>query len=85
MRKTHYLVTVECRDGEHEHYKSLIFDAKSDQEVDALEQLSADGTDAFDAPLGFRDGLTATRIQRYQPITDEQVEMLEELGVAYRI
>ncbi len=91
----YFLATYEILDGEHEHRGAVIFEAETAEEAYKMadaEEHSPDTvyTDNEWDEQQFKyfdfggDGTTAAKNRGCREITKEQVQFLEEVGLAYR-
>ncbi len=83
----YFLATYELLDGEHEHKGAVIFEAETAEEAyrlaDAEEFDPATDNTTFYFSYG-GDGMTACSNRGCREITKEQMEFLEQAGLAYR-
>jgi hypothetical protein len=83
----YFLATYEIIDGEHQHKGAVIFEAET---LDAAWKLA--DSEEFDSATDQEtfyfsfcgDGMTACRNRGCTEISQEQMEFLERVGLAYR-
>ncbi len=83
----YFLATYEIIDGEHEHKGAVIFEAKAAEEAYKLADAEEYDPETDNERFYFSfagDGLTACKNRGCQAITEEQMEFLENVGLAYR-
>jgi hypothetical protein len=83
----YFLATYEILDGEHEHTGAVIFEAESTEE--AYKMAEAEGfepeTDSPKFYFSFAgDGMTGCKNMGCREISKEQMEFLEQVGLAFR-
>jgi hypothetical protein len=85
--KKYFLATYEILDGEQEHNGAVILEAETPEEAYKLADAEEYDPETDDEKFSFSyggDGMTACRNKGCQEITQEQVEFLERVGLAYR-
>jgi hypothetical protein len=83
----YFLATYELLDGEHEHKGAVIFEAETAEEAYKMADEEEFDPDTDNAKFYFSfagDGETACRNRGCQEITEEQMQFLEQVGLAYR-
>ena len=89
MRTKPYLVTATIQDGNHEHraYAIIFGNNEADAHKRAYKTAPTDccGLDNRNSKWGWGDNTTATRIRSIKPLTKEQNEVLQTLGVAHAL
>lgn len=83
----YFLATYEILDGEHEHKGAVIFEAETVEQAHTLADAEEYDPDTDNEKFYFSfggDGMTACTNSGCQEITEEQVQFLERVGLAYR-
>ena len=83
----YFLATYEILDGEHEHKGAVIFEAETFDSACKLAEAEEFDPATDDARFYFSfggDGMTACRNRGCTEISQEQMEFLESVGLAYR-
>lgn len=82
-----YLIDVEIRDGEHEHYSHAIYWAKTIKQAEKWAKAQCwDDNKWADPPnsyWSYGDGLTGTKYKSTKELTIEEAETLERVGVVF--